>query len=179
MHQVRISETQDPGQILRKTPIFRQLQHDEILDLLNRSTLLRFEPQEPIIEEHSTDDAMYVVLDKTVSVHVMREGRQVYICTLGPGEAFGEAGLFLDFKRTASVIANERVTVMQLRREQFLDAIREDKSVGIRILMSVVHGLLRKLRETNLELAFERRSDVEQGSVDDLVDQFLGGADQG
>jgi CRP/FNR family cyclic AMP-dependent transcriptional regulator len=41
--------------------------------------------------------------------------------------------------------------------------------------MVIIYGLLRKLREANQELAFERKSDVGQDDIDDLVADFMKG----
>jgi hypothetical protein len=39
--------------------------------------------------------------------------------------------------------------------------------------MIIIYGLLRKLRETNQELAYERKADMGQEDIDDLVESLL------
>jgi hypothetical protein len=47
--------------------------------------------------------------------------------------------------------------------------IRTSPAAGNKILMVIIHGLLRKLKMVNHELAFERKSDMDQDDIDQLV----------
>ena len=102
-------------------------------------------------------------------------GKDVYISTLGAGEIFGEAGMFLKTARTANVVSLGESKVLRRHREKLIDFIRSHPSTGVKILMIIIHGLLKKLRESNQELAYERKSDIVQDDVDDLVESILAG----
>ncbi len=41
------------------------------------------------------------------------------------------------------------------------------------MLLIIIYGLLRKLRESNQELAFERKSVIAQDDIDDIVESFM------
>ena len=63
--------------------------------------------------------------------------------------------------------------MLRFDRESFVQALLEDPNDGMRVLYMLVHDLLRKLREVNLELAFERRLDSSQDDVDSLIDSLV------
>jgi len=153
---------------------FRYLTDVELEVLVKSGSIQEYGENEPIITEGELDKGIFGILHGTVSVHVHENnGAEVYICSLGPGEMFGEAGFFLRIKRTASVVAKDRVTVFRLDREALMAHIRQFPSAGNKILLIAIYGLLRKLRAVNQELAFERKSDINQGDIDDIVSGLL------
>ena len=104
-----------------------------------------------------------------MEVTVQEKKRSVYICTIGAGEVFGEAGLFIRVKRTDNITTSGGTVLLRIRREEFNQFIRKYPSTGNKLLMVIIYSLLRKLRSANQELAFERSSDVEQSDIDEIV----------
>ena len=86
---------------------------------------------------------------------------------------FGEAGMFMKVKRTANVNSLARTALLHITRGDFIQFIKKYPTTGNKILMVTVYSLLKKLREANQELAFERQFDIEQDDVDSIVDDFL------
>ncbi len=160
---------------LTKVRLFRYLPEDAISRLMECSDFVECDPQETFITEHAVEQEVYVILSGTCSVMVEQEGRQSYVSTLGPGQVVGEAAIFSTMPRTASVVAQEKLQLMRFEREGFVKALREDSVAGMKVLFMLVHNLLTKLREVNLELAFERRENVDQGDVDDLIASLMNG----
>lgn len=159
---------------VKSSRMFHYLSEPEIIVLLGACEQAVFGKDERIITEREPGDCLYLIVDGNVRVSVAEQDREVYICTLGAGEVFGEAGLFLNLKRTANVAAAEdSTTVLRVKRAEFMRFIREHPGAGIKVLFMIIYSLLAKLREANLELAFERRDDIEQGDIDDLLRDFL------
>ncbi len=158
---------------LAKSRLFKHLSEQQIERIANRADFLHYERGERIIDEHSVDDSLYVILNGNVSVHVKRDERDVYITTLGPADIFGESGVFVNLQRTASVYSTDGTTLLRIRRASFMTALADDPRAGMKILLVMVYSLLRKLREVNVELAFERASEADQDSVDLLVEQMM------
>lgn len=173
MKEIRVKRDGLENQ-LKKIRIFRHLNAASIQTLIDRAVFLRAESGECIIEEGTTDDRLFVIIEKSVTVTVRENDKDVYICTLGAGDVVGEAAVFTDFRRTATVSANDEMTLLSISREAFITTLRENPQAGLRILFTMVHSLLSKLREVNLELAFERRDQSDQEEVDDLIDSLLG-----
>lgn len=155
--------------------LFRYLDEKMLEGILEISGIESYDEQSRIIQEGETDPHFYVVLEGSVTVSVQEpSGEDVYICTIGEGDVFGEAGIFLKSKRTANVTAVSESVLLKLHRERFLEFIKNQPAAGIRMLMIIIYSLLRKLREANQELAFERKADLNQDDIDSFIDGILG-----
>lgn len=154
--------------------LFKFLSEREVEDLLRMCEVQVFEEGERIVQQGEIEQAFYGVINGSVEVAV-EEGRKknVYICTIGSGEVFGEAGMFMKVKRTANVSSLSQTTLLHITRGDFIQFIKKYPTTGNKILMVTVYSLLKKLRAANQELAFERQFDIEQDDVDSIVDEFL------
>lgn len=154
---------------------FRFLDPGEIADLLAVSEIADFEEGEIIIEEGDFSPQFYGILEGTVAVNVREpEGNEVYVNSLGQGEVFGEAGIFMKVPRTASVVALGRARILSIQRREFAGFLERHPQSGNKVLLVIIYGLLRKLRQVNRELAFERKSDMKQEDVDAMIDGLFG-----
>ena len=54
-----------------------------------------------------------------------------------------------------------------------LKFINKHQGAGNKILMLIIYSLLRKLRDANQEIAFERKSDVTQEDIDSIIEDFV------
>lgn len=159
---------------------FKYLSPAELEFIVDKSTILRYGTDEPIVKEGDLSPYFFAILDGTVSVSVA-EGtldgalRDVFMCALGPGDVFGEAGIFLKVKRTATVSAAEDAVVLRLHRDDLGAFIKAKSAGGNKLLLVVIYSLLRKLRAANQELAYERKSDMDQADVDSLLADMVGG----
>lgn len=127
-----------------------------------------------IIQEGEVSSYVYLIISGQVCVKVKdNDGKQVYLSTIGEGEIFGEAGIFLKTARTADVVSLGESRILKLHRKDLLIFIRREPASGIKVLMILIYGLLKKLRESNQELAFERKSDSDQEDIDALVESLM------
>jgi CRP/FNR family transcriptional regulator, cyclic AMP receptor protein len=153
---------------------FRSMSEKELNNLMAESKILIYEEDEPIILQGDMDQSFYAVIKGSVKVSALEpEGRNVYICTIGDGEVFGEAGIFMKVMRTANVTCCAPTSVLKVERSGMLKFIRENPTAGNKFLMVMIYGLLKKLKETNQELAYERKADVDQADIDALVNDLL------
>lgn len=158
---------------------FKYLSPAELDILLEKAAILSYPADETIVKEDEISPWFFAILQGTVNVSVEEatlDGamRNVYMCTLGPGDVFGEAGLFIKVKRTASVSAAGDVTLLRLQRSDLSAFIRSQPAGGNKLLLVVIYSLLRKLRAANQELAYERKADMDQSDVDSLLADMLG-----
>ena len=173
---MNIEDRQSYANVLEDIYIFKYLSQAEHRKILEISTFVRYDADEKIINEGDLKPYFYAVIKGTVNVLVReQDGREVFICAIGDGEIFGEAGIFLNVKRSANVVSTEESVIMRIHRKKLLEFIKEFPSAGIKILMLIVYSLLSKLREANQELAFERKADIEQDDIDSLVEGFMTG----
>ncbi len=86
---------------------------DALLQLAKKAPLRHFSPGETIIKEGDVSDDLYVI--QSGQVQVMRQGAG-QLALLGFGQSFGEIALLTGTRRTASIVAQDYVTVFQVSR---------------------------------------------------------------
>lgn len=166
--------TPDISKKVEKILTFRFLTEDELSKLMNVSVIEQYDAEEKIINQGDVKQAIYAIIDGTVKVTVSeREDKEAYICTIGSGEVFGEAGIFTEVKRTANVICSEDTTLLKISRNALISFIKHHPRTGNKILMLIIYSLLKKLREVNQELAYERKSDADQEDIDSIISNFM------
>jgi len=159
---------------MRKVLIFRYLNDEALIRILQISNIINYKENDYIISEGETSPYLFSVLEGSVNVSVKKEeSKEIFICTIGQGEVFGEAGIFLTVKRTANVISTENTTILRIHRKDLLDFIKQQPTAGVKLLMIIIYSLLKKLRDANQELAFERKSDIEQEDIDLIVQNLM------
>ena len=155
--------------------LFRYLDGKMLEEVLRLSEIVTLGAKTQIITEGEVDPHLYVVLNGSVTVSVREgSGKEVYISTIGGGDVFGEAGIFPKSKRTANVSSVTDSVLLKIHREKLIGFIKSRPSAGIKMLMIIIYSLLRKLREANQELAFERKDDIDQDDIDSFIDGMLG-----
>ena len=156
-------------EMLKRNVIFGLLGEGPLRKLLAGAELESFEEGERIITEGDISETLFLVLDGGVTVMVNKEQREVFICAIGAGDSFGEAGIFMKIRRTANVTAAMPTTVLCIERRRLMRFVHEDPSIGVKLLLLLIYNLLRKLRGANQELAYERKSDVNQDDIDAIM----------
>jgi CRP/FNR family cyclic AMP-dependent transcriptional regulator len=161
---------------IRSVMPFRFLDKIRMGDLLNLSQVQYYEEGEIIICQGDVNQSFYSILSGSVKVTANRgsDGGESYICTIGKGEIFGEAGMFLKVPRTANVICASQAEVVMITRRNLLQFIKIFPMEGNKVLMMIIFSLLRKLKESNQELAYERKDNASQDDIDALVNDMLG-----
>lgn len=158
---------------LRSRPLFKYFDADVLRSLVGSGSLTSYSNGQVVIREAELSPDFFIVLSGSVHVSVHKEGKDVFICTIGEGEIFGEAGLFSRIRRTASVVAPDEAAILRLGRRDVLAFVKANPPAGVKFLMVVIFSLLRKLREANQELAFERKFDIGQDDIDAIISEIM------
>ncbi|MBN1524035.1 MAG: cyclic nucleotide-binding domain-containing protein [Spirochaetales bacterium] len=155
--------------------LFKALSKNELEKIFSAATAKEYANNEKIIAKGEISPSLFVVLEGTVNVSVPHgDAQPVFICSIGKGDVFGEAGIFLKVGRTADVIAADNTVLFEITRDSLIGFIRQNPEAGIKILMLIIYSLLRKLKEANQELAFERKADISQKDIDSIVSEVMG-----
>ncbi|NNF96050.1 MAG: cyclic nucleotide-binding domain-containing protein [Halobacteria archaeon] len=124
----RLTET-----ALRSVLPLRDLSHDRIASLIERSTLVGIPPGGVIVSEEETGDALYIIIYGTARVSHEVNGERLNIALLRAGDYFGEWSLLTGLPRTASVEAVTRVEALRVDCAPFQEFIRQNPDVRERI----------------------------------------------
>lgn len=168
----RMSETEIIAR-LASSRLGKHLSEPELSLLIKACDVKRYEAGELVIEEEAVAPDMFVILRNSVVIEMEGNESPVYVCTLGEGEIIGEAGLFINVKRTANVRAADGAVLMRLGRDAFLRVLKDHSPVGIKLMFMIIYGLLTRLRSANEELAFERRGDANQAEIDAMIAELI------
>jgi CRP/FNR family transcriptional regulator, cyclic AMP receptor protein len=119
----------------------------EIQKMLQQAKRERFTPKSLIMREGETPTALYFIISGSVSVLMEDEdGREIILSYLGPGEFFGELGLFGDEpKRCACVRTRTECEVAVVGYKTFISLYQETPE----LLRHLTGQIAEKLRATS------------------------------
>ncbi len=120
--------------IVATTPVFYPLDGNVRKELVKNFNLKKISSGKTIIKEGDASDAMYII--KSGNVKVVKDGKE--LAQLGPSDFFGEIGLITGQKRTADIIAETDVELMELKKED-VDTIVTKYPEVLDILKEYIH----------------------------------------
>jgi CRP-like cAMP-binding protein len=113
--------------------IFQQLSKEEFDTIKALATEKKYGKGELIFSEGDTADYIYFIESGRVSIFIRKFTEQTEICTLEPGEYFGEMAVFYQNRRTASVSALTDTTLLSIDKNRFLELVRTDRAIARKI----------------------------------------------
>jgi CRP-like cAMP-binding protein len=118
---------------------------------------------EKIFAEGDVGDQLYVILSGRVSL----TKRGVEIASFGPGAHLGEMALIDSSTRSATATIGEPGKLLSITRHDFLEILRKEPQLAVKLLWSFVRVLAERLRTTTAEL-----TDVRQHQVPDMTEEL-------
>jgi CRP-like cAMP-binding protein len=132
-------------ELLKRIPLFRDLDSDALSALAASATLRRCDAGQAIIEQDIASEAVYVILRGRASVSVAaRDGRTLTIREIGQLEIVGEVSLFDGGLPSATVTALSNTELLGLERRTFMALIRDQPRIAV-ALLPVLATRLRRL----------------------------------
>jgi len=99
-----------------RIPFLSSLPEKEIRELIDRIEPQLFLPGQMIVEEGDSGDSIFVIKsgNATVVAHIL--GKEIELAALSAGDVFGEVAFLTGRPRTASVIATDKLEVIEFNR---------------------------------------------------------------
>ncbi|HXD55587.1 MAG TPA: Crp/Fnr family transcriptional regulator [Solirubrobacteraceae bacterium] len=145
----------DPGpgdvvELLARVPAFSTLEHADLQRIAEVAVPRTFEAGEAVFREGDESDTCYVVREGHArAIRTHGDGRTITLATFGPGDIFGELAMFEDERRSATVEAIERMSVVGVLGPDMRRLMSEHPGIAMRLVVA----LGRRLRETNERLS--------------------------
>jgi CRP-like cAMP-binding protein len=120
------------ARVLAITPVFEGVPPDARMALAARFHLKRFDPGQTVVTEGHQGDSFYLIRSGSILVttHGMDpQGGEVTLGSMHEGDFFGEVALLTDKPRTATVVAEGPLELMELSRDDFNDIVTHYPSV--------------------------------------------------
>lgn len=97
---------------------FASFPQEALEELLSSTSVQSFQPGEVIVSEGDPGTSMFLIESGSVEVKTRDpRGAEVTLAVLGPGEFFGEVAVLSGVPRTATIIAREVVSTIEISRE--------------------------------------------------------------
>jgi len=155
--------------LLQGTDLFANLDSGQIKTLLNICRKIKFSEDEIIMKEGAIGDSLYIILEGTVEVikslvisdfseDDYRESVKNKVFTKLDEKShavFGEIALLEECQRTATIRAVTNCILYEIKKDDFLQLIETDGTLGCKILLNlarVVSTRLRKADEDTIKL---------------------------
>src|SRR5213083_825329 len=130
--------------ILRGEALFGCLSDEQLDHLVKQARLSTFGRGEPVIEEGSPGDSMFVLLRGAANVFVSKNGSTIQVATLNAGDCFGEMSLLTGEPRSATVRAHRDCYVMEIGKPTMAEVLQSAPEC----LVQLSHLLAQRKMET-------------------------------
>ena len=132
-------------ELLRKIPLFSDLEEGALLALQEVIEQASYEPGETLCIEGETGDRMFIIDSGDVAVlKAVGEGEPIEVTVLRRGDIAGEMGLFGNRTRTATLKACSACTVWILGYDDFEALLDREGSVAKGLLANLSRHLVRE-----------------------------------
>ena len=145
----------------RKIFLFQDLEDRELEQVLSRTRPREFPAGRVIIQEGDPGDSLYIMVSGEVEITkrltlVLDEDtpkeRVMIRLKAEDGVYFGEMSLLESDPRSATVTALSDCRLLELYQKDFLELVRNDPAMGVKLLLRLAQLLSRHLRKTNQDV---------------------------
>ena len=125
-------------EFLKEVSIFSELNEQE-LDLLAKVSHIRNYPRNNfIVRKGEAGTSLFLIQSGEVNIVLEKTtGNDVIISTLGKGSFFGEMSLFDGRPRSATVVAQRDSTIVEIKRDDFLELITKSPEIPLKVLVEM------------------------------------------
>jgi serine/threonine protein phosphatase PrpC len=135
--------------ILESIGLFKELTQQELLRVLRVIYEQTYKKGDPILAAGDKAPSIFVIVEGSVSL--TRQGKPIN--QLGAGEHFGELSLIQESVSSVDVHAAEDSLMLAISLGQFESLVREDATLGNKLLWNLMRQLARHFEKMNLRVA--------------------------
>lgn len=135
---------------LKKLPVFRGLLDDEYDHILAISQICHYENNVTIFREGETSLNMFILLSGQIEISTSKNG---VICTMQPGDIFGEIGVISQVLRTATAKVKDHAILLEISKERLDFLLGKNPAIVAKILKNLCSILAERLINSNKSLS--------------------------
>jgi CRP/FNR family transcriptional regulator, cyclic AMP receptor protein len=131
--------------VLEHVPLFEGLSKRQLRRILDSADEVRYMPGASIVKEGEPGDSFYVIIEGQAKV---TRGKKT-LSRLVPGDFFGEISLLDGGERSATVVSETPMVMLELKQRKFFKMLGDDPTVALKMM----ERLALRLREVERPLA--------------------------
>ncbi len=139
----RKREIQAVMEALRSTPYFQYLSYKEMVQIVNMTERIEHSAGEEICSETTNSDALFLIVDGEVRLERAGEVLGVF----HTAEHFGETSIIDEHAKPFSATAVTDARLLAIRRERFMELLRQDSDLAVKLLWNFLQTFTIRLRE--------------------------------
>ena len=132
---------------VQRVDIFQNFNEADINLLISNSNIRNFEPNENIVTESQEGDSLFIILSGNARVSINKDGNDVKLGLLSPGDTFGEFSLLTGDKRSATVKAINHSECIEISKEALKSILEKDPE-----LIDELASIMASRQESNKEI---------------------------
>ncbi len=143
---------------LKKSSLFRNLSPIHLQKIVSLARTLTLPAQHIVFEQADAGEEMLVVLSGRLKISISnRDGREIVLGILGPGEIFGEGAVLDGRGRSASATTLTTCELLGIHRKDFMPFLEQNPKAAVDLL-TVLALRLRLNTEQLVELLTEHEA---------------------
>lgn len=132
---------------LRRIKLFAGMDDLQILSFAKYLESVTVRQFATVVSEAEEGDGMYLILEGELRTRSAKDGREVILSTMGPGEFFGEMALLDHGLRSADVVANKDSVLLKISSKAFDRIVREAPALATPFLCALNKTEVARLRQ--------------------------------
>lgn len=146
---------QEKRGILKGSRLFKNFSSEIIDAIVPLLTTCRFDADNVIFMKGEESECLYIIHEGEAEISVSScEGKEILLCTLGKGDAFGEVGLLDHGPRTANIIAKTDISLYRLSNNDFKNITKLFGINEFTAMTSYICCMFRSVTNNLEEMAF-------------------------
>jgi CRP-like cAMP-binding protein len=139
-------------EILRKIPLFANIDSAKLKLMCFASERLTFKPGQSLFNQGDVGDSAYIIIAGTADVIVTNKGGPLVVAQAGKNDIVGEIAILCDVPRTASVTATSELVALRVTKDLFFRMIIDFPEMGVEVMRVLAH----RLEQTTAQLSRAR-----------------------
>ncbi|MBJ48255.1 MAG: hypothetical protein CMG59_03660 [Candidatus Marinimicrobia bacterium] len=160
---------------VQKVDIFQNFSETDINLLISNSLIRTFDPNESIVNEKEDGDSLFLIISGNARVSIQKDGSEIKLGLLSPGDTFGEFSLLTGDKRSATVKAINHLECMEIPREALKSIIEKDPNLidELSSTMARRQESNKNISEKNKKLSPKEIFDYYKSEFDKKIKKFF------
>jgi len=138
-----VSSLSDEVDLLRRIPLFAQIDPSKLKLLAFTSERIAFEDGQNLFKQGDEGDAAYVIMEGEADVIIDTPAGEIVLANVGRNDFVGEIAILCDVPRTATIRAKSPLDTLKVSKEHFMRLMLEFPEMGVEVMRELADRLVK------------------------------------